>query len=796
MKYILYLFLILISFQAISQQSLEIKGKVIELGTSDPLPGAYVNFGKSSKPLVAGDNGEFQISLPEGQYIVTVKLVGYKNNVKTIAVNQNSTFLTLELEKRNVELEEVVISADNSLQKSEKPLLGVNTMKVREIKKMPMPLGEVDILKGLQMMPGVSSVGEASNGLNIRGGTTDQNLMLLENTPIFNPTHMFGLFSAFPADGVSNVDIYKGNIPANFSGRTASVLNINLATPSLTKFHLDGGISLVSNKVRMDIPLIKGKMGLMVSGRGSYNDFFLPMVSDKLKDIRANFADLTSKLFYLINDKNSLSISHYYSYDFFETDLLGTYKAISASSSQFKNIANNYSVKWSHLFDDQSTFQVIFASAFYQPDMLLPEVNSSNKVTINQNINFKQLKLNYNKSKEKFSYEAGIDATHYTINPGSLIPGTSTSVNSKQNAFEYGLESGAYITSEWNLGSKTKISSGLRYSYFMDLGPSEARTYDPSLPKSSATITSTKNFSKGEVVKAYGGFEPRFGLNHSISEFSNLKLGFNISRQYLEQISNTTTPLPTSRWKLADQNILPQISQLFSAGYTHNTYDQRFQFGVEAYYRGTKNILDYKPGAEFLLKDFPETEILQGFNKSYGLELLISKEKGLAKGWFNYTYARSLNRINTGPQDIQKVNFGNFYSANYDRPHNINISFVIGQGKHHDFSFNFTYSTGRPYTTPQGFVQYQNKVFPYFSERNNIRIPDYHRLDFAWNIYNPKMNPNKRFKGNWVFSVYNLYGRKNPYSIFYRSEGMVLNSYKLVIFGSPIPTLAYKCTFD
>lgn len=796
MKKFIFSCLLFISFANFGQSTIDLKGRVLELGLDEPLAGAYVNFGKSVKPIIVDENGDFHVYLEEGKYEVAIKLVGYKNLTKTIQVNADASPLIFYLEKRNVELEEVVISANNSVQQMDKPMMGVNTVKMKDIKKMPMALGEIDVLKGLQMMPGVSSVGEAANGLNIRGGTTDQNLMLLEDTPIFNPTHMFGLFTAFPSDGVASVDIYKGNIPANFSGRTASVLDINLATPSLTKFHLDGGISLVSNKVRMDIPLIKGKVGLMVSGRGSYNDILLPIVSDDLKDIRANFADLTSKLFFLINEKNILSITNYYSYDFFETELLGSYKAITSSSNQFKNITNNYSAKWSHLFDNGSSFQAIFASSFYQPDMILPEVNSDNQVIISQSIDFKQLKLNYNKTKSNFSYEGGMDITHYSINPGVLKPGTSSSVNEKQNALEYGIETGAYLTSEWNLGSQIKISSGLRYSYYLNLGPSEVRMYDPSLPKSEFTVIDSKNYAKGEIAQTYGGFEPRLGINYKISDFSNFKLGFNIARQYLEQLSNTTTPLPTSRWKLADYNIKPQISQLITGGYNHNSFDQRFQFGIEAYYRLTENVLDYKPGAEFLLKDFSETEILQGQNKSYGLELMVSKEKGLATGWVNYTYARSLNQINEGPADIQRVNFGNWYSANYDRPHNINISLVIGQGKHHDFSFNFTYSTGRPYTTPQGFVQYQDKVFPYFSERNNIRIPDYHRLDFAWNIYNPKMDPNKRFKGNWVFSVYNIYGRKNPYSIFYRSEGMVLNSYKLVIFGSPIPTIAYKCTFD
>jgi CarboxypepD_reg-like domain/TonB-dependent Receptor Plug Domain len=796
MKRNLLLFLLLISSSVFAQNPYTIKGEVRDSLTNELLYGANIIFNKGEKPVISNEQGIFLAKLKSPINSITVRYIGYITHTGKLNLSTENQYLIVRLQKQSHELDEVIVKDRNSLQAVDRPILGSNTLNIKTINKLPMPLGEIDVLKGLQMMPGVSSVGEASNGLNVRGGTTDQNLILLDNAPIFNPTHMFGLFSVFPSDGIANIQLFKGNIPAKYGGRAASVLDVSMSNPSLTKFSLDGGISFVSSKVKFDMPIVKDKIGLMISTRGSFNDFLLPIVSADLKKIKANFGDIAAKLFFKINQKNTLSLSSYYSYDFFQTDLLGTYSNINATATQYRYKTTNISGKWIHILNTNSSLETILVSSNYKPDILLPELNTNNKVIIAQGVDFTQAKFNYKTVKGKNTLESGIDAVHYTISPGELIPGTSTSVTPVSTAKEYGLENGIYITDEVDLSKKLTIALGIRYSFFLNQGASEVRTYQPDMPRSAATVVSTTNYTDGQTAKSYGGLEPRVGIKYSLSEHINLKFGYNLSRQYLQQISNTTTPLPTSRWKLADANILPQVSQLLTAGVTRNTHDSQYQFSIEGYYRHTDNILDYKAGADFLLKSFPETEILQGFNKSYGIELMASKEKGMVTGWINYTYARSFNKVNEGSLPSQQINHGNFYAANYDRPHTFNATIVIGQGKHHDFSFNFTYSTGRPFTTPQGYVEYNSNIFPYFSERNNERIPDYHRLDFAWNIYNPKMNPNKRFKGNWVFSVYNLYGRKNPYSVFYRSEGRVLNAYELVIFGSPIPTLAYKWTFN
>lgn len=785
------LFLILTGPLA-AQETFLFKGIVTDSLDGEPLVGATVTIDFGDQTDFVNEKGEFTFVLPRKKVVAVVRYVGYLPYRQTINLPEEN----LKVKMRRVEnqLQEVIVSGLGS-ETVKRPVLGVSTLSVKAIEKLPTALGEVDILKGPQMLPGISSVGEASNGVNVRGGTTDQNLFLLDDGPIFNPTHMFGLFSAFPSEAVTSFDLYKGNVPARFGGRAAAVLDVKLANPDLSKFKMQGGISLVSNKLKMDIPIIKNKMGLMVAGRGSFNDFLFPIISNQLRDLKAKFGDGAAKLFYQINDKQTLTLSSYYSYDFFQTEMLGTIGNINASASQFEYSTRNFSGKWFWALSDKANIQTTLVSSYYQPSTLLPENNSDNTVEIKQSIDYQQAKTNLNLYQGKNNIEMGLDVVKYSINPGQILPGMSESVLPLSTPLEQGVEMGFSLEDVIDLNDRTSFSLGLRYSHFLSLGPSDVRVYTENEPRDTRSLSETITYAKGEVAQSYGGFEPRAGLRFSLSDRSSIKLGYNMARQYLQIVSNTTTPIPTSRWKLSDLNIKPQVSRLYSVGYFQDSPGSVFEFSTELYYRNTDNIIDYKPGADFLLNSTPETEILQGINRSYGAEFMFSKKKGEVTGWVNYTYARSLNQVNEGPKQDQQVNFGQWYAANYDRPHTLNASMVINQGEHHDFSFIFTYSTGRPFTSPQGYISYNNQILPFYFNRNDIRLPDYHRLDFAWNIYNPKLR-NKKFKGNFAFSIYNLYGRKNAYSVFFRSENNKLNPYKLTIFGAPILSLAYKFTFN
>lgn len=793
MKKIYLLLLIIVNLTTYAQVNYRFSGYIRDTVDGKPLVKASLNIDFGKYGGVTDEKGFFDLSLPSGEHAVTIKYVGYRPTRETIYLRRNIE-RNYTIHQVESELEEVIVSSKGAESNIQRPLMGVSQLSIKTLRKLPAAVGEVDILRGLQMLPGVTSVGEASNGVNIRGGTTDQNLMLLDDIPIFNPTHMFGLFTAFPSEAASSVEVYKGNTPARFGGRAASVMDVSLQQPSLDKFKMSGGISFVSNRLTLDAPIIKDKLGIMVSGRASYNDFLLPIVSPKLNDIKANFADLVTKIFWRVNTKNTVTASGYYSKDFFQTKLLGAIGAINATSTQYDYRSKSFSARWFYAINSRTNLQTTVVSADYVPKTLLPELNSDNKVVLLSGIQYKQIKSNLNYSTDKHRVEMGISGTRYDIDPGQLLPGTSKSVLSITTPKEHALETAIHAEDEITISSKATVSIGARYSQFFALGPGNVQTYAPDEPRDAFSARDTIAYSKGKVMKSYGGIEPRIGMKYSLSDRTSVKLGYNLMRQYMQVVTNTTTPLPTSRWKSSDLNIKPQVSTLLSGGLFHNFPSNIYEFSLEAYYRLTNNIIDYKPGADFLLSGNPETQLLQGKNRSYGLEVMFSKKKGEATGWINYTYSRSQNLVSEGTGFGEQINFGKWYSANYDRPHSFNASIIINQGSHHDFSFNFSYSTGRPYTLPEGFIIYQGRSYPYYGVRNNARLPDYHRLDFAWNIYQPGMK-DKRFKSHFTFTIFNLYGKKNAYSVFVRSQGTAVSSYKLVVFGAPIPSLSYNFKF-
>lgn len=412
-------------------------------------------------------------------------------------------------------------------------------------------------------------------------------------------------------------------------------------------------------------------------------------------------------------------------------------------------------------------------------------------MALRQSLLQKQAKANLNYQLENQKFEFGLSATHYGLNPGELLPNGSEAVRPLSTPREQALELAAHLEDEISLSERLAVSAGLRYSYFLNLGPSVVYRYPAGAIVDASTVVDSLVYGDGQATARYGGFEPRVGLRYSLGKDASIKAGYNLMRQYLQVVSNTTTPLPTSRWKTSDSHIKPQVSQLWSVGYYQNFKESILEMSAEVYYRQTADILDYKPGANFLLDPHPETKLLAGRSRAYGLETMLTKKKGELTGWINYTYARTFNQVLTGADFFQQINGGTWYRANYDRPHSLNASLNIQQGKHHSFSFNFVYSTGRPYTAPEGFVRYQDRTYPFYNARNQRRLPAYHRLDLAWNIYNPSLR-NRRWQGHWTFTVYNLYGRKNAYSIYYRTEGQASNPYRLAIFAAPIPSLTYN----
>jgi TonB dependent receptor/TonB-dependent Receptor Plug Domain/CarboxypepD_reg-like domain len=795
----LMVLLSLIDFTGFSQNTDSQRIRQINLVVKDssdntPLKDVVIKIDFRRANFSSTENGIHTLYLPQGKYSLSISHLGYRSFNQKVEVTNKDMTMNISLINVAKELDEVVVSGAGGGSNVGRPLLGVTPLSIKAIKKIPAMMGETDVLRGLQMLPGVTSVGEAANGVNIRGGTTDQNLILFEDTPIFNPTHMFGLFSVFPPDAVAGLDLYKGGIPARFGGRASSVLDIYMMNPNLEKFKMTGGISVIANKLTLEQPIIKEKLGIMVSGRASYNDFLFQLGPPKLENIKANFYDLATKIFYKINPNNTLSMAGYLSNDFFQTDLLGTIGNVNATSTQYQYSTANASLKWFHAFNSKFNIQTTAVYTNYKPQTLLPELNSDNKVSIQSGIEYQQIKssLNYNLN-ENHRLEGGISVIRYNINPGILNPGTSTSVNYKSTPQEKSIESGIYLEDEWTVNKRMTLSLGFRYSHYAALGPVTVRKYEPNLPLSDFTVIDSTVYQSGATAASYGGFEPRVALKYSINDLTSVKFGYNLMRQYLQVVSNTTTPLPTSRWATSNAYIKPQVSELLSAGFFKNSPSNIYEFSLEGYYRTTDNVIDFKPGADFLFQPYIETQTLQGKGRAYGLELQVSKKKGALTGWINYTFSRALNQIKVGERFEEQINAGAWYATNYDRPHSFNGTISIAQGGHHEFGFTFVYNTGRPYTVPNGFVEYNSVKYPFYADRNNDRIKDYHRLDFSWTIRNPSMTK-KRWEGSWTFAVYNIYGRSNAYSVYLRTDNGI-KAYQLTIFGSPIPSLTYNFRF-
>ncbi len=522
------LFVILLTSGFAGAQIVTLSGIVRDSATNQPLTGAsvVVDFNRSGTTATNTDaQGRYSLDVQAGEHHLAVRYVGYKPFRKNIQLQGYRQTINVKLPLVASQLEEVIVTSKGFDRNVREPLLGVSRISVETLKKLPAALGEVDLLRGLQMLPGVTSVGEAANGVNIRGGTTDQTLILIDDTPIFNPTHMFGLFSVFPTDAVNGLDLYKGNVPARYGGRTASVMDISLRNPSLDQFRLTGGISVVSNRLTADVPIVKNRLGVMISGRGAFNDFLLPWVSPRLKGIRAQFGDLVLKAFWRVDDRNTVTAMTYLSRDFFQTQLLGSLPNINATASQYDHQTTNAMVRWLRVLSPRLTLQTTATSTYYVPQILLPELNSTNKVRLRSGVRQRQFKSNLNYQFEQQKVEVGIGATHYRIEPGALQPGTSPSVNPITTPTENAVELALYADDEWSISPKLAVSLGLRYSQFGAMGPGVVRRYTANDAIDEFSVIDSTRYRPGQISQSYGGLEPRVGLRYELSPNSSVKFG-------------------------------------------------------------------------------------------------------------------------------------------------------------------------------------------------------------------------------------------------------------------------------
>ncbi|OJJ22166.1 collagen-binding protein [marine bacterium AO1-C] len=764
-----------------SSKSHTLSGVVKDKSNGEVLIGATVYIKGLNKGTVTNEYGFYSLTVPEGKYQMIFSYIGYKTIPKEIELKANLT-LNVELPSEDNSLEEVVVTADAPNENVTKTEMSVEKLDIQQIKSMPAFLGEVDVIKSITMLPGVTTVGEGTTGFNVRGGGVDQNLVLLDESIVYNSSHLFGFFSIYNPNSVKDIQLYKGAAPAKYGGRLSSVLDIRQKEGNMKRFAGSGGVGLVSSRLTLEVPVVKDRSSLLIAGRRSYADLFLKLSPNKeLRENQAFFYDLNTKYNYIINDKNRLYVSGYFGRDVFKF------------GNDFKFSWGNTAatIRWNHLFNSKlfSNVSAMFSDYNYQ---LRVGVGTGNFDWLAGIRNY-QLKNDLTWfASPNFTLDFGASGILYEFNPGRVqIKDGTGDINITR---EKAVEAAAYISSEHKLTSSLTLTYGLRYSLFLTLGARDVRSYRTDAPKSNATVTGIRKYADNELIQTYQGLEPRFGLRWQLNNVSSVKASYARNRQYIHLISNTTAPLPIDIWKASDTHVQPLISDQVALGYFRNFSNNRYEFSAEVYYKYMQNLVDYKNGADLLLNQYLETELLRGDGRAYGLELMMKKNKGALTGWVSYTLARTERLVN-GQFPEERINNGEYYPADYDKTHNLTFVASYQVNKRLSFSANFIYSTGRPFTLPDAKYLYNNQTVIDYSGRNQNRIPDNHRLDLSATLKG-KGKPGRRWKGEWVFSIYNLYARRNAFSIYFAGDGSANNTARrLSILGTIVPSVTYNFTF-
>lgn len=784
MRSVIFIFLVLFiqySGSSFQQNTYTVSGVIIDANTKESIVGASISWDNGREGVIADFNGKFSFALEKGTHIIKFSAVGKKTIEKRVKVAQNVE-LKIQMEEDIKQLSEITVRSKGDVSNLKSASMGIERLSIKSIKEIPPMMGEVDVIKSIITLPGISSVGEGSGGINVRGGSVGQNLVLLDGAPIFFTSHLFGFFSVFNQDVVEDVTLYKGSIPARYGGRISSVLSVETQDPIKDSLIVSGGIGLISSRLTLQTPMIKDKLGVMVSGRTTYSDWILKSVNNpQLKNSSASFYDLNSKISWRMGEKGKLSFSAYQGADKFAFSSDTTYRYGNISSTLIHQYELNDVFNITSLISYSNNFSNVIGD-FSNQDFLL-EIGSESKAA----------KVYMGADLTGHYFEWGAELNQYKLNPGQLKPTNAESIiNKRELELDYGREWGFFAEDNFDF-NKFKFIVGMRYSFYQKLGPFTSFTYQEDRTKSPQSITDTNVYDENEKIISYGGFEPRFSMNYEINEFQSLKFGYQRTRQYMHLIANNAAVVPTDIYKLSNQHIKPQIGDQLSLGYFRNFGNGLFETSTEVYYKNIQNSIDYKEGANLLLNEFLETEIVNGMGYSYGTELSINKTAGDLTGRLSYTYSRSFFKA-TGRFEEENINNGDPYPAYFDKPHDLTSIVTYKLSDDWSLGANFTYSTGRPVSIPVSKYEVGSIAVAEFSERNQYRIPDYHRLDLSLN-YEPENN-NKKFKSSWTIGLYNVYGRKNPFSVFFRDQnGAPPQAYRLAILGIPFPSVTYNFSF-
>jgi len=786
LKKTLLLFLLLGTISVFSQEKFTLSGTVSETETGETLIGVSVIILELQSGAITNEYGFYSITLPQGEYEVSYSSLGFVTKKEMVSLSQN-TLKNLALSIETEELDEIVIKADVEKLNIKKPQMSVNTLSTNTIKRIPVVLGEADVIKAITLLPGVTNAGEGASGFNVRGGAADQNLILLDEATLYNSSHLFGFFSVFNPDAIKDLTLYKGGIPARFGGRISSVLDIYQKDGNKKHFRASGGIGLVASRLLLEGPIVKDKASFLVGGRSSYAHLFLPLFGN---DNKAYFYDLNTKISYNLNPNNKLFLSGYFGRDVFSIN--------DTFSNTFGNSTLN--LRWNHLFSEKlfSNISLIYSDYYYGLELTFVDFQFDSGI---RNFNFKYDLTHYLSNNIELSY--GLNSIYYRFNPGDVKPtGEDSGINPFKLTDKYAFENAVYLDAEIELTDRLAVQAGLRLSSFNRLGQDELNIYANDNPiiyndaldiYQKATPIDTLSISRSNTVKSFANLEPRLGIAYQLNESSSVKISYNRMAQYIHLISNSTSPTPFDIYAPSGKYIEPQLADQVAIGYFKAF--KNYSFEIESYYKEVKNRIDYVDDADLIANNAVEQIILNGEARAYGLEFLLRKTEGKLQGWIAYTLSKSEQRT-PGRTTIETgVNNGQWYNSPWDRTHDISVTAQYKLTRKWSFGANLIYQTGQPTTYPNGQYVYNNLVVPVYEDRNSSRLTDFHHVDLSA-TWTPKPETTKRWKSEWVFSVYNAYNRKNTASISFRenTDSGQNEAVRLSIFGI-IPAITYNFKF-
>ncbi|WP_269235089.1 TonB-dependent receptor [Flavobacterium flavigenum] len=777
----------LITLLSFSQEKFTLSGTVTDFKNNETLAGVHIYVQDLKIGTYTEKYGFYSLALPAGKHQLRIKNLGYKEVEKTIFLEEN-TKENLSLDQSSEELQEVVIKEGRYKTNLQSPEMSVNRLSVSSIKKMPVVFGEVDVLKSILSLPGVTSAGDGASGFNVRGGSADQNLILLDDAPLFNSSHVFGFFSVFNPDVVKDLKLYKGGIPARYGGAVSSVLDIYQKDGNSKEFHLNGGIGLITSRLLAEGPIVKNKGSFLIAGRASYAHLFLKLSKDQ-KDNAAYFYDLNAKLSYELNENNSLFLSGYFGRDVFKLNEI------------FMNTYGNLmlNLRWNHLYSDKlsANLSLIYSDYYYGLDL--------NFVGFKWNSGIKNYTVKYdfeNFISDKFKLNYGLNGIYYEFNPGIIEAlRDKYTINPKRLDKKYALSMSPYIGAESQLSENITVSGGVRFSMFYRLGASTINLYENNSPVvfnsdmqiyEKGTPIGTSYYKNNKTIEQYNNFEPRFSVSFQLNEAAAIKTSYNRMVQYLQLISNTSSPTPLDVWMPSDNYIKPQIADQVALGYFRNFNDGAYSLETEIYYKKVKNRLDYIDGADLIANDAIEQVVLNGRMRACGLEVMFRKNEGKFNGWISYTLSKSEQQTPGRTAEETGINNGQWYSSAYDKRHNLAITTAYNLSEKWSFGANFALQSGQPVTYPNGQYQYLGITVPSYGLRNENRLPAYHHLDVSATL-TPTKTKKAKWSSEWVFSIYNLYNRQNAASINFRqnADSGYNEAVKTSIFGI-VPAISYN----